>query len=330
MGERAGGGRGESVPLRAPGPFGRWLLGLAPMLLLLAAAGTVRAQPAPLEGDDLEIELAPLYDWDLVSLEQNNPRFNGSMLTGFHSVRSPGVTPYRGWKTGVGVLYTHEEQVTEPGRTRMFDRDQLIVNPKLNYGFFPSFEAGLGVTGSWALGREVVRDEMGVTRDEREDNLDVGSVDFGVKWHFLEWQRLRLATSFDSRVAINPGDFGNLPGNFYNFELDGDWAVTPRFGMVGNLQLITSEGAEVDDQVIGDVGAAYTFTDQFRGMLFTTLQEDDEAGTVLGFVGIAGQHVIAEHSFTLAFDLQLNDAGRPDVRTEEQLDIELSYTFTFE
>ncbi len=275
--------------------------------------------------DDLDVE--PLFNWDIISLEQNNPRFNGSVLTGFHSVRSPGVTPYRGWKAGVGLLYTREEQIAEPTES-LFTRNQLLVNPKLNYGFFRALEAGVGVTAGYASGRELVPLGSGMLEEQEEDNFDLSSVDLGLKWNFLDWRRYRLALSFDTRLAINRGDFGNLPGSLFNLELDGDVALTRRFSMVTNLQLITSDSALVDDQVVMDIAGAYSFTDQFRGMLFGTIQEDDEAGTILGFVGVAGQYVIEQHSFTIAFDLQLNDAKR-GIRTEEQVDVELSYTFTF-
>ena len=36
-----------------------------------------------------------IFDWDLVSLEQNSHRYNASVLSGFHNLRSPGVTPGR-------------------------------------------------------------------------------------------------------------------------------------------------------------------------------------------------------------------------------------------
>jgi hypothetical protein len=63
-------------------------------------------------------------------------------------------------------------------------------------------------------------------------------------------------------------------------------------------------------------------------MLFATALDDDEADDVLFFAGVASQYVFEQHSFTLAFDLQMNDARR-DIRTQSQLDIELSYAFTF-
>jgi len=300
---------------------------LTPLSLFLAGVflpcDQLRAQLEP------TTVIEPLFNWDIISLEQNNPRFNASVLTGFHSVRSPGVTPYRGWKVGLGVYYTREEQVSNVNGVSLFDRDQLLLNPKLNYGFFPSLEAGIGLTGGYAQGRELVTGADGMTVDEREDNLGLNSADIGVKWKFWDEQRFRFALSFDSRIAIDRDEFGNIPGTLFNIELDGDFAVTGRFSMVANLQFLTSASALIEDQVMGDIGALYTFSDRFRGMLFGTLQEDDQAGTVLGFVGIAGQYVFEQHSFTVALDLQLNDAGRRDIRTEEQLDIEFSYTFTF-
>ena len=45
-------------------------------------------------------------------------------------------------------------------------------------------------------------------------------------------------------------------------------------------------------------------------------------------IGFAGQYVHNQHSFTLSFDIQLNDADRA-IRTEEQIDIALSYTYAF-
>jgi hypothetical protein len=49
-----------------------------------------------------EIEGRLVFDWDLISLEQNSQRFNGSVLSGFHNLRSPGVTPARAWRPGWG------------------------------------------------------------------------------------------------------------------------------------------------------------------------------------------------------------------------------------
>jgi hypothetical protein len=279
-----------------------------------------------------ETDFRPLFNWDLVSLEQNNPRFNGSVLSGFHSVRSPGVTPYQWFKTGMGILYTREEQVSEATGSTRFTYNQVVVNPKLNYGFWRDFEAGLGVTSTYVTGKELVPDEVG-TREIDEENVDLNSVDLGVKWGFLETffpkiQRYHFSLSFDTRLAVNRGDFGMLPANFFNIEVDADFAVTTRFSLVGNLQMLVSDGAALRNQVMADIATLYSFTDQFRGMLFGTIKEDDEARTALGFVGIAGQYVFEQHSFTLAFDLLLNDADR-EFRSEEQLDIEFSYTFTF-
>lgn len=294
------------------------------VLVLTVLGGTVLGED-PQPADYIE----PLFNWDLISLEQNNPRFNASVLTGFHSVRSPGVTPYRGWKLGVGANYTREEQVSNATQISLFDRDQVLLSPKLNYGFFPSFEAGAALTGSFAQGRELVELEDGTSTDEHEDNLGLNSVDLGLKWKFWDEGRFRTALSFDTRIALARGEFGNIPGTFFNVEIDADFAITGRFSTIANLQFLTSDSATIESQFMGDIGAVYSFSDQFRGMLFGTLQEDDEAGTVLGFVGIAGQYVFEQHSFTAAFDLQLNDAGREDVRTQEQFDVELSYTFTF-
>ncbi|MCZ6793742.1 MAG: hypothetical protein O7J95_09035 [Planctomycetota bacterium] len=307
-------------PRRSPLPFS-FVLGL---VVSLAGAVPLGAQ----EDGELPEDTEPLFNWDLISLEQNNPRFNGSVLTGFHSVRSPGVTPQGGWKLGLGLLYTHEEQFSNASNASVFDRDQVIFNPKVNYGFLKSFEAGLGVTGGYATGRDLETLADGTLIERGEDNLDLNSVDVGIKWNFLDIHRYRVGLAFDTRIATNRGDFGNLPGTFYNLEIDADVALTSRFSVVGNLQFLTSDSAVIDAQVMGDIAATYTFTDQFRGMLFGTIQEDDEARAALGFVGIAGQFVFEQHSFTLAFDLQLNDARR-DLRTEEQLDVELSYTFTF-
>lgn len=289
---------------------------------LLAAMVT-----ATVRGDEHGFEKLALFNWDLISLEQNNPRFNGSVLSGFHSMRSPGVTPYRGWKTGLGILYAREEQVSEVDSGDRFTRNQLIVNPKLNYGFYSRLEAGIGLAAAYTSGREIVSGAEGVTETD-EEGLGVSSVDLGIKWSFLDLTRLRLGAAFDTRLAVNRGEFGLLSANLFNIELDGDFYFTSRFSVAGNLQFITSDSKRVDSQVVGDLGLLYSFSDQFRGMLFTTIQEDDEARTALGFVGIAGQYAFEQHSFTLAFDLLLNDADRA-LRSEEQFDVELSYTFTF-
>lgn len=309
--------RGEEISSLQPFPSFWQLVGV---LLFGLTAAPLRAQ--------IEDEVQPLFNWDIISLEQNNPRFNGSVLTGFHSVRSPGVTPVSRWKIGLGALYTREEQFSEASGSSVFRRNQVLVDPKLNYGFAEDFEAGVGFVASYARGREMVSDGMGGVVEQTEEAVEPSSVDLGVKWNFLDTKRFRLALAFDTRLALSRGDFGALPANFFNVEVDADFAVTGRFSMVGNLQFVTSDSADTRDQFIIDVAATYTFSDRFRGMLFGTVQEDDEANTVLGFIGIAGQYVIGQHSFTLAFDLQLNDASR-EVRTEEQLDIELSYTFTF-
>src|SRR5690606_1762516 len=225
---------------------------LTPLSLFLAGVflpcDQLRAQLEP------TTVIEPLFNWDIISLEQNNPRFNASVLTGFHSVRSPGVTPYRGWKVGLGVYYTREEQVSNVNGVSLFDRDQVLLNPKLNYGFFPSLEAGIGLTGGYAQGRELVTGADGMTVDEREDNLGLNSADIGVKWKFWDEQRFRFALSFDSRIAIDRDEFGNIPGTLFNIELDGDFAVTGRFSMVANLQFLTSASALIEDQVMGDIG----------------------------------------------------------------------------
>jgi hypothetical protein len=294
---------------------------------LVGALGSAGAWPRAL-AQEVATDIEPLFNWDLVSLEQNNPRFNGSVLTGFHSVRSPGVTPHDGWKTGLGILYTREEQISEAAAANRFSRNQLLVNPKLNYGFAPGFEIGAGFSGSYAMGRTIASDGMGGLVEKKEEGVEASSVDLGIKWNFLDAHRFRLAVAFDTRLALSRNEFGALPANFFNGEVDVDFAITSRFSLIGNLQFLTTDSSDIQNQAIAEIAAAYSFTDMFRGMLFGTIRDDDEAGTALGFVGIAGQYVFQQHSFTVAFDLQLNDARR-DVRTQEQLDVELSYTFTF-
>ena len=297
----------------------RTLLFLA-VFLSLAGSGALRAQ----EQDE---SIEPLFNWDLVSLEQNNQRFNGSALTGFHSIRSAGVTPLGGWKMGLGFLYTGEEQFdrSRGDSNPLFRRNDLYLNPKLNMGLFENIEFGAGLVAAYANGRAMLNGEP-PTVDREEGALS--SADLGVKWKFYDDRQLRFALSFDTRLSLNEDTFGMLKGNYYNVELDGDYAVTSRLSMAGNLQFLTSDSAELKNQFILDVAAVYSFTNTFRGMLFSTIQEDDLARTFLGFIGFAGQYVYKQHAFTLSFDIQLNDADRA-IRTEEQIDIALSYTYAF-
>lgn len=297
--------------------FASWLA--AGSLLALAASYAAAAEP---------YNLATLFDWDLVSLEQNNPRFNGSVLSGFHSIRSAGATPYRAWKAGLGVLYSEEEQVASVSNVELFSRRELVINPKLNYGFYPGFEAGVGFEGTFAKGRVLGTGPGGEPITEPEKGLAASAVDAGIKWSFLELGRLRLAASFDTRIAIDKEAYGALPRTVYNVEIDGDFALTDRFGLLSNLQYLTTNTFRENDQIIFDLGTSYSFSDRFRGLLFGTLQDEDEYDNVLVFAGIAGQYVFERHSFTLAFDFQLNDAKR-DVRTQQQIDVEFSYTLTF-
>ena len=269
--------------------------------------------------------IEPLFNWDLVSLEQNNQRFNGSALTGFHSIRSAGVTPLGGWKMGLGFLYTGEEQFVRSAGASLFRRNEVYLNPKMNLGLFEDVEFGAGLVAAYANGRALMP-ETGELENREEGGLS--SVDLGLKWKVYDDRQLRLALSFDSRLSLNEGTFGMLKGNFYNIELDGDYAVTSRLSMAGNLQFLTSDSDELENQMIFDIAAIYSFTNTFRGMLFSTIQEDDLARTFLGFIGFAGQYVYKQHAFTLSFDIQLNDADRA-IRTEEQIDIALSYTYAF-
>ena len=299
--------------------YSRTVLFLA-VFLSLAGSGALRSQ-----GRDESIE--PLFNWDLVSLEQNNQRFNGSALTGFHSIRSAGVTPLGGWKMGLGFLYTGEEQFdrSRGDSNPLFRRNEVYLNPKLNMGLFENIEFGAGLVAAYANGRAMLNGEP-PTVDREEGALS--SADLGVKWKFYDDRQLRFALSFDTRLSLNEDTFGMLKGNYYNVELDGDYAVTSRLSMASNLQFLTSDSAELKNQFILDVAAVYSFTNTFRGMLFSTIQEDDLARTFLGFIGFAGQYVYKQHAFTLSFDIQLNDADRA-IRTEEQIDIALSYTYAF-
>ena len=301
-------------------------------LVFLSGAGRVQAQ-LPEESSVRPYELrapdAPEpFDWDLVSLEQATPRYNASVLSGFHSVRSPGVTPRRAWKTGLGLLYSREEQVLVSTNTEIFRREQLIANPKINYGLFTNVEAGAGFEASWAKGREPVTLSDGSMGTVSEESFEASAAALGVKWGFLRLERLRLGLAFDSRIAVNKEAFGALPGTIYNVELDGDYRLNERLSAVTNLQYLTNNHWFEEDQFVFDAGLVYTFSDEFRGMLFGTIVEDDASDSALLFGGIAGQYVFEQHSFTLAFDLQINEATR-DVRTQKQIDVEFSYTFTF-
>jgi len=300
--------------------YSRTVLSLT-VFLSLAGSGALRSQ-----GRDELIE--PLFNWDLVALEQNNQRFNGSVLTGFHSIRSAGVTPLGAWKMGLGFLYTGEEQFVRSVGGSLFRRNEVYLNPKLNLGLFEDMEFGAGLVAAYANGRVLMTDEAGDGFFENREEGGLSSVDLGLKWKVYDDRQLRLAFSFDSRLSFNEGTFGMLSGNYYNIELDGDYAVTRRLSMAGNLQFLTSDSEEVENQIIFDIAAVYSFTNTFRGMLFSTIQEDDLARTLLGFIGFAGQYVHKQHAFTLSFDIQLNDADR-EIRTEEQIDIALSYTYAF-
>jgi len=288
----------------------------------LEAASSVDAQ---------EVEGRPIFDWDLVSLEQNSHRFNGSVLSGFHSLRSPGVTPHRAWKAGLGLLYSQEDQIaSEGGQEHSFSTQRLIMNPKVNYGFFDSIEVGAGLEANYVEGKTVdAIPGLGTVR-QSEDNADLSAAVVGVKWAFPPWWRqLRLGAAFDARIAVNRGEFGLLPETLFNVELDSEYVFTSRFSMVGNLQFMTSDDFhEISDQVIADLGATYTFSDRFRGMVFGTAQEDDPSNAATFFLGFAGQYLAGRHAVTVAVDFQINDVRR-DVRTEGQIDLEVSYTFTF-
>ncbi len=282
----------------------------------------------PLPADDEVPPPRPIFNWDLVSLEQNSNRFNASVLSGFHTVRSPGVTPYRGWKTGVGILFSREEQVAVATNTELFNREQILVNPKLNYGFWPGFEVGAGFETVWTKAKDIRGAPSGAIDARSEQRVEPSAVGLGLKWNAFAADRLRLALSFDSRIAVNRGELGTLPATIMNVEVDSDYTITPRWSVISNLQFQFADEQPVEDEAVLDLATAYTFSDQFRGMIFTTGKEDDEASSILYFVGLAGQYVYEQHSFTLALDFQLNDAER-EIRTQSQLDLEFSYAFTF-
>lgn len=291
-------------------------------MCVLVGVSVLRAEEAP------ENEVKPLFDWDLVSLEQNNPRFNASVLSGFHSIRSPGVTPRRGWKTGLGILYSQEERVAEGTNTTLFSQEQVLLNPKINRGFLGFLEAGAGFEATYTNGKDIFTSPGGSTVATDEDSFKASSVDAGIKWAFLQLNRLRLALSFDSRVAVNRGSFGTLPRTLYNLEIDGDFALTSRLLIISNLQYLTTDAFFSEEQIVFDLATSYSFHDRFRGMLFGTLRNESEADGVLVFMGIAGQYIFEQHSFTLALDLQINEARR-DIRTQKQTDVEISYAYTF-
>ncbi|MFP6739749.1 MAG: hypothetical protein VCD34_13540, partial [Planctomycetota bacterium] len=182
---------------------------------------------ASLQAQGAEDPIEPLFNWDLVSLEQNNQRFNGSVLTGFHSIRSAGVTPLGGWKLGVGLLYTGEEQFVRSVGDSLFRRNEVYLNPKLNMGLFEDIEFGAGLVAAYANGRELVDGPGGAFTEDREEG-GLSSADLGVKWKFYDDRQMRFALSFDTRLSLNEDTFGMLRGNYYNIELDTDYAVTSR------------------------------------------------------------------------------------------------------
>ena len=139
-----------------------------------------------------EDPIEPLFNWDLVSLEQNNQRFNGSILTGFHSIRSAGVTPLGGWKLGMGLLYTGEEQFVRSVGDSLFRRNEGYLNPKLNMGLFEDVELGAGLVAAYANGRELVDGPGGPFTEDREEGV-LSSADLGVKWKFYDDRQLRFA-----------------------------------------------------------------------------------------------------------------------------------------
>lgn len=301
--------------------------GLSVFRVLVAALPLLLASGLRAE----DIEGRPIFDWDLVSLEQNSQRFNGSVLSGFHNLRSPGVTPSRAWKTGLGIIYSQEDQVaTSQGVENTFSTQRLIVNPRINYGFWDAFEAGLGMEANYVKGKEVNHVAGGGTVEENEENANVSACVVGVKWNFLRLDRLHLGASFDTRLATQRHEFGMLPYSLFNVEIDGEYFFTSRFSLQSNIQFLTSDNwTQVVHEPIFDVAGAYTFSDEFRGLVFGTVQEDDPAGTALIFLGFAGQYLFQKrHSFALAVDFQVNDASR-EIQTRGQIDVELSYTFTF-
>lgn len=285
-------------------------------------------QATGLHAQDADLESpTPLFNWDLVSLEQNNPRFNASVLSGFHSVRSAGVTPARGWKTGLGVLYSREEQVAVSTNTQLFNQELVIINPKVHRGFLDYLEVGTGLEFSWASGKSSKPGPSGIETRPQE-SIGMSAVDWGVKWGAPALGRLRWALSLDGRVAVDRKEFGRLPVTLYNAELDVDYIMTRRLSLLGNLQFMTSDHFWREDQVMLDLAASYTFHDRFRGMIFGTALHEEVADNALFFVGLAGQYVFEQHSFSLSLDVQVNEANR-DVRTQQQIDLSLSYTFTF-
>ena len=205
------------------------------------------------------------------------------------------------------------------------------MNPKVNYGLYDALEAGLGLEANYVVGKQVSSIPGVGPVEQSESNTDVSAAVAGVKWAFPQiFEKLRLGASFDSRVALQRHEFGMLPLSLFNVELDGEYLFTSRFSAVWNLQFMTSDNfKQVQSEVVGDLGATYTFSDQFRGLVFGTLKEDDPARTAVAFLGFAGQYLYHRHSVALAVDFQVNNVRR-DVRTEGQIDVELSYTFTFE
>jgi hypothetical protein len=202
------------------------------------------------------------------------------------------------------------------------------LNPKLNFGLWNRFEGGVGFEAALTEGKEIEFLPDGTVEQSPRTEFEASAVGLGIKWGFVRRAPLRLALAFDSRIAINRGRFGTLPSTIYNLELDGDYEFTTRFSLGSNLQFLTSDQPGTRDQVVFDLAGIYSFSDRFRGMLFGSAIQDDEADDVLLFTGFAGQYVFEQHSFTVALDIQLNEARR-EVRTQRQLDVEFSYTFTF-
>src|SRR4029450_10209824 len=111
-------------------------------------------------------------------------------------------TPRRAWKTGLGLLYSREEQVLESTNTEIFRREQLIFNPKINYGLLPNVGAGTGFEASWAKGREPVTLSDGSMGTVSEEAFEASAAALGAKWGFLRVGKLRLGRGVHRRIAV--------------------------------------------------------------------------------------------------------------------------------